>query len=54
VKWSAPLAALFLAFGYVHYAAIAQLGGNPAFVVVWLVLFLGTAGVAMKQAIDQG
>ena len=52
MKWSAPAAAAFLALGYVHYAAVVELGGNPALVVVWLVLFLFAAAVATKHTLD--
>ena len=53
-KWTPALAAAFLAAGWVHYFAVLELGGNPALVVVWLVLFLATAAIAVKQALDQG
>ena len=52
-RWAPPFAAGFLAAGYVHYLAVRDLGGNPAFVVVWLVLFLAAGAVAMKHTLDQ-
>jgi hypothetical protein len=51
MRWSAPLAALFLALGYVHYGFVAEFGGNPALVVGWLVSFTATAGVAITNTL---
>lgn len=53
MKHTPSIAAAFLALGYVHYAAVRVLGGNPALVVVWLVLFVGAGGVALKHTLDQ-
>lgn len=51
MKWAAPAAGLFLALGYVHYAFVAELGGNPALVVGWLVLFVVTSGAALTHTL---
>lgn len=51
MKWFAPLAGLFLGLAYVHYAFVAELGGNPALVVGWLILFVATGGIALTHAL---
>ena len=51
MKWFAPLAGLFLALAYVHYAFVAERGGNPALIVGWLVLFVATGGIALTHTL---
>ncbi|MBL8954243.1 MAG: hypothetical protein JNK82_25925 [Myxococcaceae bacterium] len=51
MKWFAPSAGLFLALAWVHFAFVASLGGNPAWVVGWLVLFVATGGVALAHTL---
>ena len=51
MNWAAPVAAAFLAAGYVHYAFVAETGGNPLPVVGWLALFVIALGTAMKRTL---
>lgn len=52
-KWTPPIAAGSLAAGWVHYFTVREVGGNPAFVVAWLVLFLAAGAVALKHTVDR-
>jgi hypothetical protein len=52
MNWAAPAAAAFLAAGYVHYAAVSELGGSALPITGWLVLFAGAFAVAMKRTLD--
>ncbi len=51
MKWFAPAAGLFLAIAYVHFAFVAEVGGNPAWVVSWLVLFVACGGIALTHTL---
>lgn len=51
VKWFAPVSGLFLAMAYVHYAFVSEIGGNPAWVVGWLILFVACGGIALTNTL---
>ncbi len=46
-------AAASLAAGYLHYAAALKLGLDGRPLVLWLVLFVISAGVALKRTLEQ-